>query len=85
MGNSIATYSKTNECSVRFRVPWEEQLCIAENDQKLPFRDPLEHKSKVSQKLCCDKLCEVAVLQGLVNGTLERYFTKATHASVDSL
>ena len=82
MANSIAAYSKRNECSVRFRVPRQQQLCIAENDQKLPFRDPLERKSKVSQKLCCDKLFEVAVLKELVDGTLERDFTKATHASV---
>ena len=79
---SIATYSKRNKCSVRFRVPWQQQLCIAEDDQELPFRDPLERKGKASQKLCCDKLCEVAVLKELVDGTLERDFTKATHASV---
>ena len=44
--------------------------------------DPLEHKSKVSKKFCCDKLCEFTVLKELVNGTLERDFAKATHASV---
>ena len=82
MANSIATYSKKNECLVRFRVPWEQQLCIAENDQKLSFRDPLERRSEVSQKLCCDRLCEVTVLKELVDGTPERDFTKATHASV---
>ena len=38
--------------------------------------------SKVNQKLCCDKLCEIAVLKELVDGTLERDFTKATHVSV---
>ena len=53
---------------------------IAENDENLPFRDPLGHKSKVIQKLCCDKLCEVAVLKELVNGILERDFIKATDA-----
>ena len=49
---------------------------------KLPFRDPPEYKSIISQKLCCDKLREVAVIQELVDGTLERDFTKATHVSV---
>ena len=39
-------------------------------------------QSKFSQKLCCNKLCEVTVLKELVDGTLERDFTKATHASV---
>ena len=47
--------------------------------------DPLEQKSKVIRKLYCDKLCEVAVLKELVDGTLEKDFTKATHASVWSL
>ena len=32
MANSIAAYFKRNECSVRFRVPWEQQFYIAEND-----------------------------------------------------
>ena len=50
--------------------------------RKLPFRDPLEHKSIVSQKLCSDKLCVISVLKEKVDGTLERDFTKATHASV---
>ena len=48
----------------------------------LPFRDTLEHKSKVNQNLCFDKLCEVAVLKELVDGTLEKDFTKVTDASV---
>ena len=55
---------------------------MAENDLKLSSRDPLEHKIKFSQKLYCDKLCEVTVLKDLVDGTFERDFTKATHASV---
>ena len=41
----------------------------------MPFRDPLECKNKVRQKLCCDKLCEIAALKKLVDGTLERDFT----------
>ena len=48
---------------------------------KLSFRKPLERKSKVSQKLCCDKLCDVTLLKKLVDGTLEIDFTKAIHAS----
>ena len=82
MANSIVAYSERNESSVRFRVPWKQQLCIAENEQELLFRVPLERKSKVSQKLCCDKICEVAVFKEVADGTLERDFTKATHASV---
>ena len=39
-------------------------------------------QNKVSQKLYYDKLCEVLVLKELVDGTLERDFTKATHASI---
>ena len=54
--------------------PWE---IFSEN-----FRDPLEHKSKVSQKSCCNYLCHVNVLKELVDGTLERDFTKPTNASV---
>ena len=55
---------------------------MAENDLKLSSRDPLEHKIKFSQKLYCDKLCEVTVLKDLVDGPFERDLTKATHASV---
>ena len=48
----------------------------------MPFRDPLEHKSKVSQRLYCDKLCEVTVLKELVDEILEKDSTKAIHVSV---
>ena len=54
---------KRNESLVKFRVPW--QFCIAENDYKLPSRDPLQYKSIISQKLCCNNLCQVAVLEEL--------------------
>ena len=33
----------------------------------------LEHKSKVSQKPCCNDLCQVAIVKELVNGKLESY------------
>ena len=42
----------------------------------------IEHKSKVSQKPCCNDLCEVAILKELVDGTVERDYTKARNASV---
>ena len=32
---------------------------------KLPFRDPLQGKSIISQKSCCNNLCQVAVLEEL--------------------
>ena len=43
----------------------ELQFCRAENDKKLPSRDPLEYKSIVSQKRCCNNICQVAVLEEL--------------------
>ena len=43
--------SRINERSVRFGVTWKWHFCIAENDQKVPFRDPLKHKSKVNKSL----------------------------------
>ena len=66
------------ECQIVIQII----IQIITQSAKLSLRDPLQRKSKVSQKLCCDKLCEVAVLKELVDGTLERGFTKATHASV---
>ena len=60
----------------------ELQLCIAENHYELPFWDTLEHKSKVSQKPRCSDFSQVTVLKELVDGTLERDFTKATFTSV---
>ena len=36
----------------------------------------LERKSKVSQKPCCNDLCEVAILKELVDRTVERDFTQ---------
>ena len=56
-------WEKRNESLVKFRVPW--QFCIAENDYKLPSRDPLQYKSIISQKLCCNNLCQVSVLEEL--------------------
>ena len=44
-------------------VPW--QFCIAENDQKLPSRDPPDYKSITSQKPCFNNRCQVAVLEEL--------------------
>ena len=46
---------------------------------------PIDHISKVRQKSCCNDICQVAVLKELVDGTLERDFTKASNASVLSL
>ena len=80
MANSVAAYSKRVFGQIQNALGIT--TLVAENDQKLQFRDPLERKSKVSQKLCCHKLCEVAVLKELVDGTLKRDFTKVTHASV---
>ena len=80
--NTLRGSSRRKERSVRFRLPSEQQLCIAENYQKFLFRDALGHKSKVSQKSCCNDLCQVAVLKELVDGTLERDFTKASDVSV---
>ena len=47
----------------------------------MPLRDPIEHKSKISQKPCCNDLCHIVVLRELVDGTFERDFIKATNAS----
>ena len=58
-----------------------EQL-ITNFNYKFPFRDSIEHKSKVSHKPCCNDLCEVAILKELVDRTVERDYTKATNASV---
>ena len=60
--------------------------CLGNNtsvQQKIiSFRDPLEYKSKVSQKSCCNDLSQVATLKELVDGTLERDYTKATNVPV---
>ena len=45
----------------------------------MPFRDPLERKSKVSQKLCWDKLCEVAVLKELVDDEHYKEISQKPH------
>ena len=47
------------------------------NDLILPFRDSLEHESKISQKPYRNDLCHVAILKELVDGTLEIDFTNA--------
>ena len=46
------------------------------------FRDPLENKSKVSQKPYCNDFCQVVILKDLVDGELEKDFIKASNASV---
>ena len=56
-------WEKRNASLVEFRVPW--QFCIAENDKKLRSRDPLEYKSIISQKPCCNNLWQVVVLEEL--------------------
>ena len=40
----------------QIRVPW--QICIAENDQKLPSRDPPEYESIISHKPCFNNCCQ---------------------------
>ena len=52
---------KRNETLVKFGFSNSEwQFCIAENDKKLQSRDPLEYKSIVIQKRCCNNICQVA-------------------------
>ena len=54
---------KRKESLVKFWVPW--QFCISENEKKLLSRDPLEYKSIISQKPCCNNLFQVVVLEEL--------------------
>ena len=60
----------------------ENNFCRTENNYKFLFRDSLEHKSKVSDKPCCNDLCEVAILKEIVDRTVATVDRNAANASV---
>ena len=49
--------SRRNERWIKLRVPWECGKLL-----QIAF-DPLDHRSKATQKSCYDDLCQVVVLK----------------------